>query len=505
MANPLNALLAYLLKKRMQQIELFRSNPHEAQLEVFHRLIKAARYTTWGRRYDYASIDSPATFRQRVPLQDYTALKPWVDRLRRGEQNLLWPTDIRWFAKSSGTTNARSKYIPVSREALEECHYKGGKDLLALHFEMHPNSELYLGKSMVLGGSSTDEPTREDAYSGDLSAIIIRNLPIWVEVRRTPVIETALMEDWEQKVEQMARETMREDVRSIAGVPSWTLVVMKRVLELSGKEHMMEVWPNLELFMHGGVSFEPYKEQYRRMFPTDQVNYLETYNASEGFFGITDVKGSADLLLMLDYGIFFEFIPTGELHREQPPTKLLHEVEAGQEYALVISTNAGLWRYMPGDTVRFTQTNPYRIRVSGRTRSFINAFGEELIVENADRAIQAACEATRAVISDYTAGPVFMDETAKGGHEWAIEFEDEPDDLERFITVLDQTLITLNSDYGAKRSTDTVLQRPIVHVMEPGTFYQWLKQAGKLGGQHKVPRLSNDRTVLEQLLQYTAA
>ncbi|HMN05710.1 MAG TPA: GH3 auxin-responsive promoter family protein [Flavobacteriales bacterium] len=497
---PVNALFSYLMKKRIQQIELFRDNPHEAQLEVFHKLVQAARYTEWGRRYDYGSISSPEEFRQRVPLQEYADIKPWVDRMRAGEQSLLWPTDIRWFAKSSGTTNAKSKFIPVSREALEDCHYKGGKDLLALHFAMHPQSQLYKGMSMVVGGSSAAEPLRQDAYTGDLSAIIISNLPLWVEVRRTPVIETALMENWEAKVERMARETMREDVRSIAGVPSWTLVVLKRVLELTGKDNIMEVWPNLELFMHGGVSFRPYREQYNRLFPSASMNYLESYNASEGFFGITDEHGSDSLLLMLDYGIFFEFIPVKELHREQPPTKLLHEVEPGQDYALVISTNAGLWRYMPGDTVRFTSVQPYRIQVSGRTRSFINAFGEELIVENADRGIQCACEATGAVVSDYTAGPVYMDDLARGGHEWVIEFESEPEDLERFTAVLDTTMRGLNSDYDAKRSTDTVLGKPLVHAVPKGTFHHWLKEKGKLGGQHKVPRLCNDRLILDQLL-----
>lgn len=498
---PVNALFSFLMKKRLQQIELFRDNPHEAQLEVFHRLIQAARYTEWGRHHHYGDIRTPDEYRQHVPLQDYGGVKPWVDRMRQGEQNLLWPTDIRWFAKSSGTTNAKSKFIPVSREALEECHYKGGKDLLALHFAMRPQSQLYKGMSMVVGGSSATEPLRNDAYTGDLSAIIIRNLPLWVEVRRTPVIETALMENWEEKVERMARETMREDVRSIAGVPSWTLVVLRRVLELAGKNNILEVWPGLELFMHGGVSFRPYKEQYRKLIPSPGINYLESYNASEGFFGITDVEGADDLLLMLDYGIFFEFIPVKELHREQPPTKFLHEVEAGQEYALVISTNGGLWRYMPGDTVRFTSTKPYRIQVSGRTRSFINAFGEELIVENADRGIEAACAATGAVVSDYTAGPIYMDDQARGGHEWVIEFEVEPDSLEQFIAVMDKTMRALNSDYDAKRSTDTVLKPPIVHAVPRGVFSHWMKQRGKLGGQNKVPRLCNDRSVLEQMLQ----
>ncbi len=502
---PVNALFSFLIKKRLQQIELFRDNPHEAQLEVFHRLVSAARYTEWGRQHGYAEISSPEKFRQRVPLQEYTQVKPFVDRMRAGEQNLLWPTDIKWFAKSSGTTNATSKFIPVSREALEDCHYKGGKDLIAVHYSHRPDSRLYQGMNMVVGGSSTIEQLRADAYSGDLSAIIIRNLPIWVEMRRTPVIETALMENWEEKIERMARETMREDVRSIAGVPSWTLIILRRILELTGRDHMLEVWPNLELFMHGGVSFRPYREQFATMFPAAGMNYLESYNASEGFFGITDERGANDLLLMLDYGIFFEFLPVEEIGRDQPTTKWLHEVEEGRQYAIVISTNAGLWRYLPGDTVRFTSIAPYRIQVSGRTRSYINAFGEELIVENADRGIEAACAATGALVTEYTAGPIYLEGSNAGGHEWLIEFEREPEDLDHFVHVLDRAMRELNSDYDAKRHGDIALRAPRVHAMGPGTFFRWMKERGKLGGQNKVPRLSNDREWLDQLLPLVVA
>ena len=501
---PVNALFSYLIKKRLQQIELFRNDPHPAQFEVFLRLIRAARHTEWGKAHGYETITDPDIFRQRVPLQDYDQLKPWVERLRAGEQNLLWPTDIRWFAKSSGTTNDRSKYIPVSREALEDCHYKGGKDLVAIHYGLNPASKLFMGRSLVLGGSSAVEQFRPDGYSGDLSAIIIRNLPFWVEMRRTPVKEVALMDNWEEKIEKMARESMREDVCCIAGVPSWTLVLMKRVLELTGKDHLLEVWPNLELFMHGGVSFRPYREQFKTLMPSPGITYLESYNASEGSFGIQDRREAEDLLLMLDYGIFFEFLPLREVGSSQPRTILLHEVEAGEQYALVISTNAGLWRYMPGDTVRFTSTSPYRIQVSGRTRSFINAFGEEVIVDNAERAMEAACRATGALVSDYTAGPVYMGSNARGGHEWVIEFEEPPTDLDRFIDILDEELRGINSDYDAKRRGDMALQRPRVHAVPKGTFYQWMKDRQKLGGQHKVPRLANDRNYLDQLLAVTA-
>jgi hypothetical protein len=498
---PINALFTYLVKKRLQQIELFKSAPRMAQLEVFHELVQAARYTEWGRRYDFVTIHDPDTFRARLPVQDYEDLKPFVERLRKGEQNLLWPTDIRWFAKSSGTTSDRSKFIPVSREALEDCHYRGGKDLIAFHYQHFPESKLYQGMSLVMGGSSTIEQLRPDAYTGDLSAIIIRNLPLWVEIRRTPVIETALMDRWEEKIEKIARETMREDVRCIAGVPSWTLVLMKRILELTGKEHILQVWPHLELFMHGGVSFRPYRAQFEALIPSPTMNYLESYNASEGHFAIQDRHGSDDMLLMLDYGIFYEFMPLEELGKPDARTLLLHEVEVGAQYVLVISTNGGLWRYMPGDTVRFTSVRPHRIQVSGRTRSFINAFGEELIVDNADRGIEAACRTTDAVVSEYTAGPVYMDSSARGGHEWAIEFEKEPADMARFVQVLDDTMRALNSDYDAKRTGDMALVMPLVHVLPKGTFHAWMKARGKLGGQNKVPRLSNDRSYLEALLE----
>ncbi len=501
---PVNTLFSFLIKKRLQQIELFRDNPGPAQLEVFHSLLHAARYTEWGRRHGYEDIRDPDEFRARVPLQDYEAIKPYVARLRKGEQNLLWPTDIRWFAKSSGTTSDRSKFIPVSREALEECHYKGGKDLIALHYQQFPESKLYQGMSLVVGGSSNIEQFRNDAYSGDLSAIIIRNLPIWVEVRRTPVIETALLDNWEVKIEKMARETLREDVRCIAGVPSWTLVLLKRILDLTGRSNILEVWPNLELFMHGGVSFRPYRAQFEALIPSPTMNYLESYNASEGFFAVQDRRHADDMLLMLDYGIFYEFLPLEEIGSASPRTLLLHEVEVGRQYALVISTNGGLWRYMPGDTVRFTSVKPHRVQVSGRTKSFINAFGEELIVENADRGVEAACLATGALVNEYTAAPIYMDADARGGHEWVIEFDRAPDDLARFVQVMDDTMRAINSDYDAKRRGDMALRAPVVHVVEKGTFHGWMRSRGKLGGQNKVPRLANERTYLEALLQPTA-
>lgn len=496
---PINTLFSYLIKKRIEQIDFFRRYPNSTQKEVFHNLVRTARYTEWGRAHGYDSIHDLETFKQRVPVQRYEDLKPYVDRLKRGEQNLLWPTDIKWFAKSSGTTNDRSKFIPVSREALEECHYKGGKDLLSLHCDMTPRTGIYTGRSLVVGGSKEINEFRPDSFSGDLSAIIIQNLPIWVEIRRTPDKSVALMNGWEEKIEQMARLTIKDNVTNIAGVPSWTLVLLRRILEITGASSIHEVWPDLELYMHGGVSFRPYREQFLNILDP-KVNFLESYNASEGFFGVQDQKDSNDMLLMLDYGIHYEFMPMSEVGKEFPKTLALGEVEVHTDYALVISTNAGLWRYDLGDTIQFTSTEPYRFQVSGRTKHFINTFGEELMVGNAEMALEKACYKTGAHINDYTAGPIFMDGQGQGGHEWLIEFEQAPNNVAAFQKELDLALQAINSDYAAKRSHNLVLQMPLVRQMAPGTFQKWLKSKGKLGGQHKVPRLSNDRGILEDVL-----
>lgn len=497
---PINSLFSYFIKKRLDQIDFFKRYPHETQREVFHGLIRAARFTEWGKENDYKSIDNLKTFKDRVPVQRYEDLKPYVDRLKKGEQNLLWPTDIKWFAKSSGTTNDKSKYIPVSREALEECHFKGGKDLVGLHCHMRPKTRIYTGRSLVVGGSRQVNELRTDSYSGDLSAIVIKNLPLWVEIRQTPDRAVALMDGWEEKIEQMARITMKDNVKNIVGVPSWTLVLLRRILDISGADNINEIWPDLELYIHGGVSFRPYKEQFRSLIPNPAMNYLDSYNASEGFFGVQDIEGSDEMLLMLDYGIFYEFMPMSELGKEHPETLELSEVQVGVNYAIIISTNAGLWRYLIGDTIVFTSTDPYRIQVSGRTKHFINAFGEELIIDNAEKALEVACERSGALISDYTAAPIFMDHNAKGGHEWLIEFEKEPEDRRFFTGSLDNALKSLNSDYEAKRTGDLSLGMPVVRPMPAGTFQEWLKSKGKLGGQHKVPRLSNNRDVVDDIM-----
>jgi hypothetical protein len=498
---PLNTVFSWFIKKRVHQIELFMKYPSEVQHEVFQRLVDEAALTRFGLQHHFMGIRTMRDFKSAVPIRKYEDFRPYIDELREGKQNVLWPSRLKWFAKSSGTTDDRSKFIPVSKEALEGCHYKGGKDLIALYYHQKPNAALYEGKHLVLGGSSKINSFNDEGYTGDLSAIIIRNLPIWVELKRTPSRDIALMENWDEKIEAMARTTMEEDVRMLAGVPSWTLVLLQRILELKGTDTIQEVWPNLEMFMHGGVSFKPYKERFKKLIPNDGMNYIETYNASEGFFGIQDRIDADDLLLMLDYGILYEFLPVEELDSNNPRTLSLDEVEIGKNYALVISTNAGLWRYLVGDTVKFTSRYPFRVQVSGRTKHYINAFGEELMVENADKAIEHACLHTNSLISDYTVAPIYMSENSTGAHEWLVEFEHEPANTDQFAQLLDEHLRKINSDYDAKRSFDFILKRPIIKCMPKGTFHSWLRFKGKLGGQHKVPRLSNDRKFVEEVLQ----
>jgi hypothetical protein len=464
-------------------------------------MIQYAAFTNFGLDHDFISIKNLDEFRSAVPVRSYDQMKPYIDRLLEGEQGVLWPSKLKWFAKSSGTTSGKSKFIPVTKEALEDCHFKAGKDLLAIYYALNPAANLYSGKSLMMGGSGEVLPFSKDSYAGDLSAIIIKNLPKWVDLRRTPTRDITLLDDWEVKIDRMAHATAVENVTLIAGVPSWTMVLIKRILEITGKKHIKEVWPNLELFMHGGVNFSPYKEQYKLMIPDDGMHYFETYNASEGFFAIQDRFGSDEMLLMLDYGIFYEFMPMEEYEKENPQTLLLDEVNLNTNYALVISTNAGLWRYLIGDTIKFTSLSPYRIQVTGRTRHFINAFGEELIVENADEAIAFACQLTESMVSDYTAAPIYMDEKTTGAHEWLVEFEKPPMNKMMFAQLLDQKLKELNTDYAAKRSYDLTLRRPIVKSLPQGTFHGWLTAKGKMGGQNKVPRLCNDRRYVEEILE----
>lgn len=490
------------MKKRIHDIDLFRKYPHDVQAELFRNLLHTAKDTEWGNKYGYSDKLSVREFQERVPVSDYEGLYPYIERVMMGEQNLLWPSKIEWFAKSSGTTNARSKYIPVSPESLEDCHYKGGKDMLSIYVNLYPDTKLFSGKGLSIGGSHRPSEINAKVSCGDVSAVIMQNLPMWAEAMRTPPLKVALMDKWEEKIEKMVEVTVPENVTSMSGVPTWTYVLLKRILEVTGKSNILEVWPNLELFTHGAVAFGPYRQLFRDIIPSNQMNYLEVYNASEGFFGIQDQAGTEDeMLLMLDYGVYYEFIPLDQFEEEQPKTLTLDQVELGKNYAIVISTNAGLWRYKIGDTVRFTSLSPYRIKISGRTKHFINAFGEEVIVENAEEAITKACDATGAVISNFTAAPLYMESGKRGGHEWVIEFVKEPDSLPRFTQVLDETLREVNSDYDAKRQNDIALQEPIVHMAPKGTFLNWLRHKGKLGGQNKVPRLSNTREYLEEIMQ----
>jgi hypothetical protein len=491
------------MKKRIHQIELFMKYPNEVQEEWFEQLVAGAENTEWGKLYGYKSIENLAQFKERVPIQNYDTLKPYIERMLKGEQNVLWPSEIRWFAKSSGTTSDRSKFIPVSEESLEECHFKGGKDMLTLYFNNRPNARIFTGKSLTLGGSHQVGQLNADTFFGDLSAVIMKNLPLWAEFYRTPHLDIALLENFEEKIEKMAYATKDVNVTSISGVPTWNILLFKRILEITGKKNLLEVWPNLELYFHGAVNFTPYREQFKKLIPNDDMYYLETYNASEGFFGIQDTEEPGDMLLMLDYGIFYEFLPLEHLHDENPETLTLDEVELNKNYALIITTNAGLWRYMIGDTIRFSSLSPFRIQITGRTKHFINAFGEELIIDNAERALAEACSQTGAIIRDYTAAPIYFNDKECGAHEWLIEFEKHPAEFDRFVDLLDETLRRVNSDYDAKRFKDMALRRPQVKIVAPNTFFNWMKGKGKIGGQHKVPRLANNREYVDSILKMT--
>jgi hypothetical protein len=500
----LTSIINWLNVKRVHQMDLFRKYPAEVQQDAFQKLITRAEGTEWGKKFRFKSMTSIADFQSALPLQTYEEVKPYIDRLRQGEQNLLWPGEIKWFAKSSGTTNDKSKFIPVSAESLKDCHFKGGKDVLALYCQNNPETNLFSGKGLTLGGSHRIDNYQNQSYYGDLSAILIENLPFWTEFIRTPSQEIALLEKFEEKLDHIVEESVQENVTSIAGVPSWNLVMLKYILQQTGKKNILEVWPGMELFIHGGVSFSPYREQFRKLIPSEQMQYMETYNASEGFFAIQDNPMSPDMLLMLDYGIFYEFIPMDQLEKTNPEIFTIGNVVKDISYALVISTNSGLWRYIIGDTIKFTSTFPHKMVISGRTKHFINVFGEEVMVDNADKALRIACDKTGVEITDYTAAPVFMNDDHQGAHEWLVEFAQPPQDVDYFATLLDHALMSINSDYEAKRYRNLTLDKPVVHAAASGTFYRWLQEKGKLGGQNKVPRLSNERRYLEELLDIHA-
>lgn len=496
-----NSIASWYLKKRMYQIDMFLKHPIETQQEVFHNLINTASNTLWGKKYVYEEIESVQKFQERVPVSSYENLFPYIEKALHGRENILWPGVVKWFSKSSGTTNDKSKFIPVTKESLDDCHFKAGKDMLAIYMDNRPESRLFDGKGLPLGGSHEISKLNQHSYYGDLSAILIQNTPIFFELFRATAKKVALIPDWESKITRLAEVVSTQNVTSIAGIPTWTLNLFRKLFEIRPEvTSILDIWPQLEVYFHGGVSFSPYKSQIKAFLPGDQVQFIETYNASEGFFGLQNDPNSQDMLLMLDYGIFYEFMPLSELGKDFPKTLTLDEVELDTTYALIISTNGGLWRYMVGDTIRFTSLYPFKIKVAGRTRHYINVFGEELMIEAAESAITAACRKTDAEIEDFTAAPIYPEADQPGAHEWVIEFRTPPSDLQYFAEILDNTLKTLNSDYEAKRYKNFALREPVVRIVPSGTFYNWLKKKGKLGGQNKVPRLFNQRDYVEDII-----
>ena len=497
-------IASLVFSARQKELDRHYHDAEALQNQVMHRLIERARDTEYGINHLFSSTKNYEQFAQNVPVNTYEELKNDIDRMRHGEHDVLWPGSVKWYAKSSGTTNDKSKFIPVSNEGLQHIHYAGGFDSVALYLRNNPKSRLFDGRALILGGSHAPNYDFSNSLVGDLSAILIENINPLANLVRVPCKKTALLSDFEVKRDRIARETINKKVTNISGVPSWMLSVLTRVLEISGKSNITEVWPDLEVFFHGGVAFTPYRQQYKEIIPSPNMHYMETYNASEGFCGLQDDPNDSAMLLMLDYDIFYEFIPMEEIDKEHPTVVPLSGVQTGRNYAMVISTSCGLWRYLIGDTVTFTSKNPYKFIITGRTKHFINAFGEELIVDNAEKGLAYACEQTGAEVLEYTAAPVFMDNKAKCRHQWMIEFAKEPDDLDRFAHLLDQKLQEINSDYEAKRYKDITLQHLEVIKARRDLFNQWMKSKGKLGGQHKVPRLSNSRRVINELIEMNA-
>lgn len=502
-----NTLFRQYLRFRMRHIRRYMADPHGVQKYWFERLLLTARDTEWGEQYSFRNIKSHRQFANRIPIQSYDSLKPYIERMMLGEKDVLWNGRVRYFSKSSGTTDDKSKFIPVSSQNLKFCHIGGTWDTTALFYDQRPDAQLFEKRSMLMGGSLTPYQYYPKSFVGDVSAVMLDRMP-WVgKPFFTPDFKTALLPDFEEKINRMVELCSQHDVVMIGGVPTWTVVLFRRMLEFTGKKNMLEVWPNFQVYIHGGVSFTPYREQFKQFFPTEnaagkKVSYQEIYNASEGYFGIQNDLQTDDMLLLLDNGIYYEFLPMEEWQKEQPKAIPLEAVEVGKNYAIVISTNGGLWRYTPGDTVVFTSTFPYKIKITGRTRQFVNAFGEEVMVENTDKALAMACQETGASVREYTVAPIFLKGTAKGGHEWLIEFEKAPANVEYFTRLLDQSLQRINSDYEAKRYRNMALDELLLRPMPTGTFHNWLKWKGKYGGQHKVPRLSNERKYVEEILAF---
>lgn len=497
----LTQTISLLFRHRQTEIGRFGQDIDHIQRKQLHALLSTARKTEWGLKYDYKSIRSYSDFCQRLPLQTYDEIKPYVTRMINGERNILWPSVVRWYAKSSGTTNDKSKFLPVTPEILKGCHYKGGFDCVAIYLRNNPESRFFSKKGLILGGSHSPSPLNSEAHQGDLSAVLLQNLNPLVNLIRIPKKPIILMDEWESKIKAIVENTWNKDVNSLSGVPSWMLVLIKAVLKKTGKEYLTDVWPNLEVFFHGGIAFTPYRQQYEQLITSPNMHYMETYNASEGFFGLQDDPSDPSMSLMVDYDVFYEFIPMDEFGTDNPTVVPLQGVEIGKNYAMVITTSCGLWRYLIGDTVMFTSKNPYKFVITGRTKYFINAFGEELIMDNAEKGLKYACDKTGALVAEYTAAPVFMDSNAKCRHQWLIEFSKEPASLDEFATLLDQHLQEINSDYEAKRFHDVTLQHLEIVKARPNLFNDWLKSKGKLGGQHKIPRLSNSRKNIDEMLQ----
>ncbi|BBA17436.1 GH3 auxin-responsive promoter family protein [Blattabacterium cuenoti] len=486
------------LKKRIKNIEFFMRYPIEIQNQLINQLVLYAKNTEFGKKYGFCDIKKYHQFSERVPICKYSDLQYFIQRIRKGEKNILWPGGVKWFARSSGTTT-KSKYIPITKSSMNTCHYKAGKDMLSIYIHNHPETKIFFGKAVRLGGSY-ELHRKYNTFYGDLSSILIQNMPFWVENICVPKKKIALMSEWEKKLENIVKETGNKDVRILLGVCSWLLIFLKKLLKEFDKKRIDEIWPDMEVIFHGGVNLSPYIYQYKKLFDKS-INFYDIYSASEGFFGIQDKKNVKDLLLLLNHGIFYEFIPIEELDKENPKILSLDKVELNKNYALVISTNAGLWRYIVGDTVKFTNLYPYRISISGRTTHYINSFGEELIVENAEKALHNTCIKTNSIVREYTAGPVYMNQKKSGAHEWIIEFKKQPINLSDFRNILDNELKSMNSDYEIKRYKNIVLGPPIIYIARNGLFYDWLKKHKKLGGQNKVPRLSNDRKYIDSILK----
>ncbi len=505
MKKLINKGMQFFFQQRYKRILHFMEHPHEVQSAVLKELIQSTKHTEWGRNHDFKSVKTQADFAERVPIQDYESLKPYIERMMLGESDVLWSGKVKWFAKSSGTTSDKSKYIPVSKTNLKKCHIRGTWDTMNLFYHNRPNARQFECKSLLMGGSLDHFDTYPETLIGDVSAIMMENMPYIGRPFFTPDIETATMRKFDEKLERMAQITSKEkDMVMIGGVPTWTMVFLDRILELTGKKDMSEVWPDLEVYIHGGVSFEPYREQFHKYFPSGNVQFMEIYNATEGYFAIQNDLNSRDMLLLLDNGIYYEFLPAEEWNKDNPKAIPLSEVEMGKNYAMVISTNSGLWRYVPGDTIMFTSTSPYKIKITGRTKQFVNAFGEEVMVSNTDKALAQTCLSTGAVVLEYTVAPIFLEKQGKGGHEWLIEFEKTPDDLKTFNKLLDENLQKINSDYEAKRYKGMALKQLKMRPMPKGTFHKWLKSKGKFGGQHKVPRLANHRKYVDEILDFSS-